>query len=85
MLHLITIKASLVPQMVKASACNAGDLGSIPGSGKSPGEGHGNLLQHSCLENRHGQRSLAGCSPWSQRVKATDTQAMNKAATVSGE
>ena len=35
----------------KASACNAGDLGSIPGSGKSPGEGHGNPLQHSCLEN----------------------------------
>ena len=51
MLHLITIKASLVPQMVKASACNAGDLGSIPGSGKSPGEGTGNLLQYYCLEN----------------------------------
>ena len=35
----------------KASACNAGDLGSIPGSGRSPGEGHGNPLQYSCLEN----------------------------------
>ena len=35
----------------KESACNAGDLGSIPGSGRSPGEGHGNLLQYSCLEN----------------------------------
>ena len=35
----------------KASACNAGDLGSIPGSGRSPGEGSGNLLQYSCLEN----------------------------------
>ena len=35
----------------KASACNAGDLGSIPGSGRSPGEGHGNPLQDSCLEN----------------------------------
>ena len=35
----------------KASACNAGDLGSIPGSGRSPGEGNGNLLQYSCLEN----------------------------------
>ena len=35
----------------KASACNAGDLGSIPGLGRSPGEGNGNLLQHSCLEN----------------------------------
>ena len=36
---------------VKASACNAGDLGSIPGSGRSPGEGTGNPLQYSCLEN----------------------------------
>ena len=36
---------------VKASACNAGDLGLIPGLGKSPGEGHGNPFQYSCLEN----------------------------------
>ena len=35
----------------KESACNAGDLGSIPGSGKFPGGGHDNPLQHSCLEN----------------------------------
>ena len=35
----------------KASACNAGDLGSIPGLGRSPGEGNGNQLQYSCLEN----------------------------------
>ena len=35
----------------KATACNAGDPGSIPGSGRSPGEGNGNPLQHSCLEN----------------------------------
>ena len=35
----------------KVSACSAGDLGSIPGSGRSPGEGNGNPLQHSCLEN----------------------------------
>ena len=35
----------------KASAYNAGDLGSIPGSGRSPGEGNGNPLQYSCLEN----------------------------------
>ena len=35
----------------KESAYNAGDLGSIPGSGRSPGEGHGNSLQCSCLEN----------------------------------
>ena len=36
---------------VKASACNAEDLGLIPGSGRSPGEGNGNPLQYSCLEN----------------------------------
>ena len=35
----------------KASACNAGDLGSIPGSRRSPAEGNGNPLQYSCLEN----------------------------------
>ena len=35
----------------KASARNEGDPGSIPGSGRSPGEGNGNPLQHSCLEN----------------------------------
>ena len=35
----------------KWSACNAGDLGSIPRSGRSPGEGNGNPLQYSCLEN----------------------------------
>ena len=35
----------------KEAACNAGDLGSMPGSGRSPGEGHGNQLQFSCLEN----------------------------------
>ena len=35
----------------KESACNAGDIGLIPGSGRSPGEGNGNLLQYSCLGN----------------------------------
>ena len=39
----------------KESVCNAGDSGSIPESGRSPGEGQGNPLQYSCLENpRHG-------------------------------
>ena len=55
--------ASLVAQMVKESACKAGDLASIPGLGRSPGGGHSNPLQYSCLENPHGQRSLAGYSP----------------------
>ena len=40
----------------KESACNAGDPGSIPRSGRSPGEGNGNPLQYSCLENSHGQQ-----------------------------
>ena len=35
----------------KESSCNVGDLGLIPGWGKSPGEGHGNPLQYSCLDN----------------------------------
>ena len=48
----------------KESACNVGDLGSIPGLGRSPGEVHGNPLQYSCLENPHESRSLAGYSPW---------------------
>ena len=51
----------------KESASNAGDQGSIPGLGRSPGGGHSNLLQDSCLENPHGQRSLAGYSPWGHR------------------
>ena len=40
------------------------DAGSIPGLGKSPGESNGNPLEYSCLENPHGQRSLASYSPW---------------------
>ena len=37
--------------MVKNLSANAGDMGLIPGSGRSPGEGNGHLLQYSCLEN----------------------------------
>ena len=52
----------------KESTCNAEDYaGSIPGSRRSPGGGHGNSLQYSCLENFHGQRSLRGYSPWGQK------------------
>ena len=46
--------ASLVAQMLQHPPANAGDLGSIPGSGRSPGGGHGNPLQDSCLEKHHG-------------------------------
>jgi len=48
-----------------------GDLSSIPGLGRSPGEGKGYPLQYSCLENPHGQRSLADFSPWG--CKESDT------------
>ena len=48
----------------KESACNAGDLGLIPGIRRPLGEGNGNPLQYPCLENPRGQRSLAGYSPW---------------------
>ena len=43
----------------KESTCNVGDLGSIPGSGRSPGGGRGNPFQYSCLE---------GYSPWGHKV-----------------
>ena len=52
----------------KASAYNVGDPSSISRSGRSPGGGHGNPLQYSCLENPHGQRSLVGHSPRRCRV-----------------
>ena len=54
----------------KEFACSAGDANSIPGSGRSPGEGNGYPLQYSCLENSHGQRSLAGYNSWG--CKASD-------------
>ena len=44
-------QVALVVQNLPASAGDVRDMGSIPGSGRSPGEGHGNSLQHSCLEN----------------------------------
>ena len=57
-------------QMVKASACNAGDPGSIPEWGRSSGEGNGNPLQYSCLEN-----SMDGGAWWARvhRVTESDT------------
>ena len=48
----------------KVSTYNAGDLGSIPGSGRYPGEGNGNPCQYSCLERSHGWRSY---SPWDHK------------------
>ena len=56
-------------ELVQESACSLGQLGSIPGLGRSPGGGEGNPLQYSCWENPNGQRSLVGYSPWSHRVR----------------
>ena len=63
----------------KESACNMGDLSSIPGWGRSLGGGHGNPLQYSRLENPQGQRSLAGYSPWGH--KELDTTEATKHST----
>ena len=69
----------------KESPCNAGDLVSIPGLGRSPGRGHGNPLQYSCLENPPEQRSLAAYSPWgpkesdmTERLGAAQHMALNR-------
>ena len=70
--------------MVKSPRANAGDardVGSIPRSGRSPGGGHGNPLQYSCLKK---QRSLEAYSPWgykdSGRTEATRHTHMHTAA-----
>ena len=63
--------------MVKNLPAIAGDIreaGLIPGLGRSPGGGHGNPLQYSCLENPRGQRSLAGYSPWGHKESDTTEQ-----------
>ena len=49
----------------KESACKR------PALGRSPGEGHSNPLQYSCLENPHGQKSLEGYSPWGHKESDT--------------
>ena len=54
-----THQVLLVEKNLPASAGDLRDMGSIPGLGRSPGEGHGNPLQYSCLETPHEQRNLA--------------------------
>ena len=55
----------------KESACNVGDLGSVPWLGRFPGGGHGNPLEYSCLENSIRQGSLVGYRSWG--CKESDT------------
>ena len=57
----------LVVKNLPANAEDVRDVGLIPGSGRCPGGGHGNPLQYPCLGNPHGQRSLAGYSPWGHK------------------
>ena len=69
----------------KESSCNAGDLDLIPGLGRSPGGGHGNPLQYSCLENPHRQRNLVGYSPWGRKESdATELLSTHSAHHVTG-
>ena len=66
------VGASQVVLVLKNPPVNAGDMRntvSIPGSGRSPGEGHGNLLQYSCLENRMDRGALRAGSVGLQRVR----------------
>ena len=65
--------------VVKNPPANAGDLGSIPGSGRSPGEGNGNPFPHSCSGKSHGQRRLVGCCPQGYKeLEATEQLNNNK-------
>ena len=61
----------------KASAYNAGDQASIPGSERFLGEGNGYPLQYFLPEELHGQRSLAGYSPWGHRVGHPEQQTLS--------
>ena len=66
-------QVGLVVENPPATAGDTRDVGSIPGSGRCSGEGNGNPLQCSCLEKFHGQRSLAGYSPWGGQELDTTT------------
>ena len=61
--------------VVKNPPANARDMGSTPGSERSPGEGNGNPFQYSCLENpMDRERSLEGYSPWGHKESDTTEQ-----------
>ena len=59
-----TSQVVLVVKNLPADAGDTGNIGLIPGSGRSPGGGHGNPLQYSCLENPVDRGALVGYSPW---------------------
>ena len=65
-------------QLAKNPPVFVGDLGLIPGLRRSPGGGHDNPLQYSCVENPHGQQSLEGYGPWGRKELDT-TERLNTA------
>ena len=71
---ILSFKTFLSGSEVKVSACNAGDLGSIPGSGRSPGEGNGNPTPVFLPGESRGRRSLVGYSPWGHKESDTNEQ-----------
>ena len=64
MVMLMGFPGGSVVKNLPAIAGELRNMGLIPGWGRSPGEGNGNTLQYSCLKKSHGQKSLAGYSPW---------------------
>ena len=64
--------------MGEESACNVGDVSSIPQLGRSPGGVHGNPFQYSCQENPHGQRRLAGTVHGVTGLDTTEQLSTNK-------
>ena len=68
--YILRVRASLMTQWVKEYACNAGDVGLIPGLGRSPGSGNGNPLQLLCPGESQRQKIVVGYSPrGSQKVR----------------
>ena len=67
---LLCIKGFLRSSVSNASACNERDLGSIPGSGSSPGKGNGNPFQYPCLEN-----------PWTEEPGGLQSMALQESDT----
>ena len=61
----------------KESGCNAGDLGSIPGSGRSPGEGNGNPLQYSCLEKSMDRGTWWATVHWITHKESDTTEGLS--------
>ena len=70
-----------VVKNLPANARDARDVGSIPGLGRFPGEGHGNPLQSSCLRNSIDRGAWRGYSPWGQKELDTTEQLIRKSTT----